>query len=149
MARKWKILLVSAVFIVGVTFCSGCLLLNWVMINDRYELISTVVDEDILLDVPEDEWVAPEAFAMALLKNHPSAYEMIDPALAPRLDKWMNTHQVPECVGNLRAATGYGIMGPVVMYYCETTADREYSLMVEVELEEMKVTNWFVHKDGY
>ena len=38
-----------------------------------------------------------EAFATALRINHPAAYDMIDPALKPRLDEWMNTHQSRRC----------------------------------------------------
>jgi hypothetical protein len=37
------------------------------------------------------------AFATALRINHPAAYDMIDPALKPRLDEWMNTHQSKKC----------------------------------------------------
>lgn len=37
------------------------------------------------------------AFATALRINHPAAYDMIDPALKPRLDDWMNTHQSLKC----------------------------------------------------
>jgi hypothetical protein len=37
------------------------------------------------------------AFATALRINHPAAYDMIDPALIPRLDEWMNTHQSKKC----------------------------------------------------
>ena len=38
-----------------------------------------------------------EAFATALRINHAAAYDMIDPALKPRLDEWMNTHQSMRC----------------------------------------------------
>lgn len=37
------------------------------------------------------------AFATALRINHPAAYDMIDPALKPRLDEWMRTHQSRKC----------------------------------------------------
>src|SRR5262245_21627636 len=37
------------------------------------------------------------AFATVLRINHPAAYDMIDPALKPRLDEWMNTHQSVRC----------------------------------------------------
>jgi len=37
------------------------------------------------------------AFSTALRINHPAAYDMIDPALKPRLDEWMNTHQSKKC----------------------------------------------------
>ena|SRR5687767_12549527 len=37
------------------------------------------------------------AFATALRINHPAAYDMINPSLKPRLDKWMNTHQSKKC----------------------------------------------------
>ena len=38
-----------------------------------------------------------EAFATALRINHAAAYDMIDPALRPRLNEWMNTHQSMRC----------------------------------------------------
>ena len=38
-----------------------------------------------------------EAFATALRINHPAAYDMIDPSAKPRLDEWMNTHQIQRC----------------------------------------------------
>jgi hypothetical protein len=37
------------------------------------------------------------AFVTALRINHPAAYDMIDPSAKPRLDEWMNTHQIQRC----------------------------------------------------
>ena len=37
------------------------------------------------------------AFATALRINHTAAYDMIDPGLKPRLDEWMETHQIQRC----------------------------------------------------
>ena len=37
------------------------------------------------------------AFATALRINNPAAYDMIDPGVKPRLDEWMNTHQIQKC----------------------------------------------------
>lgn len=37
------------------------------------------------------------AFATALRINHPEAYDMIDPSAKPRLDEWMNTHEIQRC----------------------------------------------------
>ena len=37
------------------------------------------------------------AFATALRINHPAAYDMIDPSAKPRLDEWMNAHQIQRC----------------------------------------------------
>jgi hypothetical protein len=37
------------------------------------------------------------AFSDALRFHYPTAYDMIDPNLKPRLDEWMDTHQIKEC----------------------------------------------------
>ena len=53
------------------------------------------------------------AFATALRINHPAAYDMIDPSAKPRLDEWMNTHQIQRCkniphVGLIESGTKTG-----------------------------------------
>jgi hypothetical protein len=69
------------------------------------------------------------AFAIALRLNQESAYEMADPILWPRLDNWMETHEVRKC--ELRGLLGeYLILGPEggsdrgveiyeVFFYCD------------------------------
>jgi hypothetical protein len=37
------------------------------------------------------------AFATSLRINHSAAYDMIDLSAKPRLDEWMNTHQIQRC----------------------------------------------------
>lgn len=61
------------------------------------------------------------AFATALRINDPAAYDMIDPSLKPRLDEWMNTHQIQRCksiphVTLIWPATKYGKKVEIVCY---------------------------------
>jgi len=55
-----------------------------------------VYDYEYIYDRDTEQDLA-SAFATALRINHPQAYDMIDPALKPRLDEWMNTHQRMKC----------------------------------------------------
>lgn len=120
------------------------------MVNDYYELSMAFVDEDTLLRGPDDSYEIKPAFAMALFENHPLAYDLIDPALIPRLDKWMKSHQTPECISSPRAFRGHGIWGNVIALQCETTGNEEYRLAVEIEEgENLDVTDWSILEDGY
>lgn len=61
------------------------------------------------------------AFATALRINHPVAYDMISPELKPRLDEWMDTHQIQRCksiphVTLIWPATKYGKKVEFVCY---------------------------------
>jgi len=61
------------------------------------------------------------AFATALRINHTAVYDMIDPGLKPRLDEWMDTHQIQRCksvphVTLIWPATKYGKKVEIVCY---------------------------------
>lgn len=61
------------------------------------------------------------AFATALRINDPAAYDMIDPRLKPRLDEWMDTHQIQRCksiphVTLIWPATKYGKKVEIVCF---------------------------------
>ena len=76
------LLLLVIVFACGLKFWAD----NSPLVDD-YEWIH---DRDRELDLVR-------AFATALRINHPAAYEMIYPRLKPRLDEWMNVHQIGKC----------------------------------------------------
>lgn len=129
--KKWRLIL-SLISITGLIGCTIVLALN-----------SLVVDDYYLLRQRDTETEVAVAFTVALRKNHPSAYQMIDPLLIPRLDKWMETHQEPKCVRRDNDVLAGGVNGITVFYSCDTETNDWYQLSVyNIIIEDMKITNW-------
>jgi hypothetical protein len=84
------------------------------------------------------------AFATALRVNHPTAYDMIDPSLKPRLDEWMNTHQSQKCI---READWFFVndgteRGKKITFGCAT---KDIYLLYDIDnivVKDMKVIDW-------
>jgi hypothetical protein len=84
------------------------------------------------------------AFSTALRINHPAAYDMIDPSLKPRLDAWMNVHQVRRCTewANFPSSGSGSKEGYITYFSCPV--DNHY-LDFDVDnivIEDMKVIDW-------
>ena len=139
MANKWKYLFLS----IGVIVSGGCLLI-WLMFT------SITLDDYFLLHQIEDESDLAIAFTVALRKNDPAAYEMVDAALTPRLDKWMELHQVPKCTRRTQDILSMGAgEGIGVMYSCRTRDGGGFRLVTEIVIEDMKVIDWHIVGGSY
>lgn len=90
-----------------------------------------------------------ESFAKALRLNDSIAYELADPDLWPRIDQWMETHQVQNCikVPDEQFTGGIGVNGNhTELFYC-FVAEGEYEFDVyDVQIEETdgtyRVIDW-------
>lgn len=90
------------------------------------------------------------AFATALRINHPAAYDMIDPGLKPRLDEWMDTHQIQRCksiphVTLIWPATKYGKKVEIVCYGHDEIID---FVVDDIVIKDMKVADWGEVREG-
>ena len=84
------------------------------------------------------------AFATALRINHPAAYDMIDPALKPRLDEWMNTHQSKKCKHIpyfFMSGTGTR-QGSSIGLSCFGYYGRIHFEVDDIVIKDMKVIDW-------
>jgi hypothetical protein len=84
------------------------------------------------------------AFATALRINHLSAYDMIDPSLKPRLDKWMNSHQSKKCEStpdyfNIEPGTNQGSKS---VLNCFGSNGRIRFEVDNIVIKDMKVIDW-------
>jgi hypothetical protein len=82
------------------------------------------------------------AFATALRINHPAAYDMIDPALKPRLDEWMDTHQSMRCK-DIPEVFQVGVgQGSITVLSClGYTGPRRFEVD-SIIIKDMRVVNW-------
>lgn len=85
-----------------------------------------------------------EAFATALRINHPAAYDMIDPALKPRLDEWMNTHQSMRCKDRPEAfMVGVGTnQGREAGLVCLGYTGPRHFKVDDIVIKDMRVVDW-------
>ena len=90
MKKSTKILLLLVCVVV-----LACGLSIWAEYSPAVFDYRLIHNRDIDNDDPEGNLLF--AFATALRINHPAAYEMIDPSAKPRLDEWMDTHQIQRC----------------------------------------------------
>ena len=90
MKKSTKILLL---LLCGVVFACG--LSIWAAYSPAVFDYEVIHNRDIDNGDPEGNLLF--AFATAMRINHPAAYDMIDPSAKPRLDEWMNTHQIQRC----------------------------------------------------
>lgn len=133
MTKNMKIL---PLFILGVVF--ACILYIWLTFSPTAALYRLIRNRDT-----EDQLAS--AFTAALFTNHPAAYDMIDLALEPRLDKWMSTHQSAKCtgwpdlfsVGSETETTSSYTVG-LTCYGINGWVDLE----VEIVIEDMKVVSF-------
>jgi len=134
MNKTTKILLL---FILGVVF--ACILYIWVTLSPTAAVYSLIYDRSTEVNLAL-------SFATALSTNHPAAYDMIDPALRPRLDGWMTVHQKIKCtsrpepflVGSVtETAHSYS-----VYFSCFGVNGRQHSLDIEIVIEDMKVISF-------
>jgi hypothetical protein len=90
----------------------------------------------------EDDLVL--AFATALRINHPAAYEMIDPALKPRLDEWMNTHQSKRCEHIPEVFTSWTgtQQGSRTQFSCFGSNEWKLFNVDNIVIKDMKVIDW-------
>lgn len=72
-------------------------------------------------------------FAVALRVNDPVAYELSDPSLWPRLDQWMETHEVQECekIPDEQFSGG----GATVLFYCITLSGEYHFDVLDIIIE--------------
>jgi hypothetical protein len=88
------------------------------------------------------------AFATALRINHPAAYDMIDPALKPRLDEWMNTHQSMRCKDKPEAfMVGVG-QGSKAVLTCLGYTGPLFFRVDNIVIKNMKVIDWDEVREG-
>ncbi|MCB9421931.1 MAG: hypothetical protein H6667_19180 [Ardenticatenaceae bacterium] len=113
-------------------------------------LDSPTIDDFFFLHDRDTESGLAGAFTLALKLNHPSAYEMINVDLTPRLDEWMNTHTPVKCIRGLHeawASAGRN-QGLKVRYGCfiqNNNAEVWYWIKVDdiiIDSETMKITDW-------
>jgi hypothetical protein len=128
--KIFLILLGAAVFACGFALWAG----NSPIVDD-YRWIHQQRDT-------ESDLVA--AFATALRLNHPAAYDMIDPSLKPRLDKWMNIHRDQKCTyQSLSFWIGSGTReGYRVSFNCGGEDKWIYFDINNVVIRDMKVIDW-------
>ena len=82
-------------------------------------------------------------FANALVTNDASAYEMIDPALKPRLDAWMDSHQGETCSGEGIAFFGPDENGDYDVKHGCWGYDGEFVFEIDnIVIKDMKVVDW-------
>ncbi|MBV6450049.1 MAG: hypothetical protein MHPDNHAH_00769 [Anaerolineales bacterium] len=105
---------------------------------------SPVVDDYRWIYNRETEDDLVSAFATALRINHPAAYDMIDPALKPRLDDWMNTHQSLKCKNiPYFFMNGFGTsQGSKSMLSCFGYDGRTRFEVDDIVIRDMKVIDW-------
>lgn len=89
-------------------------------------------------------------FAFALQYNDPDAYNLIDPSLKPRLDKWMSNHPSNECDGEYDVTLiGTGTnQGRKTIFGCpgyETWISFEVD---DIVIKDMKVIDWGDVREG-
>lgn len=84
------------------------------------------------------------AFATALRINHPEAYDMIVPALKPRLDEWMNTHQSTRCKRKPDAfLIGIGTkQGSEAVLTCLGYNGPRHFRVDNIVIKDMRVVDW-------
>ncbi|GJM40344.1 MAG: hypothetical protein DHS20C20_06260 [Ardenticatenaceae bacterium] len=95
-------------------------------------------------------------FAKALRLNEQEAYELADPQLWPRIDQWMETHRVRDCirVPDEQFTGGGGSNGNhTVLFYCFLENGLRYEFdvydiqIVKIE-ESFRVIDWGEVKEG-
>jgi hypothetical protein len=84
------------------------------------------------------------AFATALRINHPAAYDMIDLSAKPRLDEWMNTHQIQRCknIPHVTLIWSGTKTGSKVEIVCFGHNGRIDFVVDNIVIRDMKVIDW-------
>lgn len=84
------------------------------------------------------------AFATALRINHPAAYDMINPSLKPRLDEWMDTHQIQRCknIPHVTLVESGTKTGRKVEISCFGYNGRIDFVVDNVVIKDLKVIDW-------
>jgi len=106
---------------------------------------SPIVDDYRWIHKRDTELGLVAAFSTALRVNHPIAYDMIDPALEPRLDEWMGVHQSKKCIYQ---ADYFSIWsgtkdGKRVSFGCAGENNRWFTFEVDnIIVKNMKVIDW-------
>ncbi len=88
-------------------------------------------------------------FAMALRTNDPMAYDVVDSALHPRIDEWMDAHEVQNCTReNSESFQGGGTIenGYDIYFDCHISEDwftfTVYGLFIEERETGFVVIDW-------
>jgi hypothetical protein len=109
-----------------------------------WALSSPLVDDYYWIHRRDTEAHLALAFTIALRTNHPSAYDMIDSSLEPRLDEWMSVHKGKRCTrqANTVLIGGGTTEGYKVVFSC---FGQNNWLDIEVDnivIKDMKVVDW-------
>jgi hypothetical protein len=90
----------------------------------------------------EDDFA--EAFAVALRSNDRVAYEMVDPALHPRLDEWMHSHHPWYCNRShdffMSAPNSDGTYR--VVFDCWTDQGGRGIEIDDIVIQDMRILDW-------
>jgi hypothetical protein len=133
MAKKIRVILI----ILGALGLLACVVLVWALnspeVGDYYWMRKRGTDIDLAF-----------AFAIALRRNDPAAYEMIDPSLRPRLDEWMNTHQGWKCINKPHTTLIGNIPneGFHVAFGCSSDSRADVIFIRKILIENMRVVGW-------
>jgi len=87
-----------------------------------------------------------ESFAKALRLNDDIAYELAAPDLWPRIDKWMETHQVQDCIKVPdEQFTGGGFDGRhTELFYCYVEAGEYEFDIYNIRIEKIGDTYYVI-----
>lgn len=100
--------------------------------------------------VPETESDLASNFAYGLSINQPVIYNWVNPDLIPRLDEWMNTHQIRKCTheydwffSGLDENDNYD-----VSFGCFGENGRIRMEVDNIVIKDMKVVDWGEVREG-
>ena len=120
----------------------ACGLSIWAAFSPAVDDYRTIHNRDIVNGDPEGNLLF--AFATALRINHPEAYDMIDPSAKPRLDEWMNTHQIQRCknIPHFTSIESGTKMGLKVEIACFGRDELIVFVVDNIVIRDMEVVRW-------
>lgn len=89
-------------------------------------------------------------FSIALQYNDPEVYNLIDPSLKPRLDKWMSTHSSNECIHPYDVfliGTGTN-QGRKTIFGCAGSSTWISFEVDDIVIKDLKVIDWGEVREG-
>lgn len=105
---------------------------------------SAQVDEYFRLFKRGTESELAVAFALALIKNHPVAYEIADTDLESRIDEWMKNRQPPNCTNETYFFYGHSGDGVFDVFYdCYTRDGAQYFFTINhIKIKDLKIVDF-------
>jgi len=127
---KHKLLIIgSLVVLLGLVFVWG----SSAQVDEYFRMLKRNTESEVAV-----------AFALALIKNHPAAYEIADVGLKSQIDEWMTTRQSPKCTNETYFFYGHSGDGAFDVFYdCYTRDGAQYFFTVtHIKIEELKIVDF-------